>query len=87
MSQNNGSVEHRSLAGCQASRDSIECVASVIAGGAFLAVALCLVFYGIDMKLNPTISHDLNERRKDYESVAWRSLNNSLSKKCRELEL
>lgn len=46
----------------------IRLVASVYAGVAFLASAVCLLFYGITMKLNMTISHDLAERRKGYSS-------------------
>jgi GPH family glycoside/pentoside/hexuronide:cation symporter len=44
----------------------IRLIASVIAGGAFLAVALCLIFYSINKKLNLTISNELTERRKSY---------------------
>jgi glycoside/pentoside/hexuronide:cation symporter, GPH family len=46
----------------------IRLIASVYAGAAFLATAVCLLFYGITMKLNMTISHDLSERRKGYSS-------------------
>jgi sugar (glycoside-pentoside-hexuronide) transporter len=46
----------------------IRLIASVYAGVAFLASAVCLLFYGITMKLNMTISHDLAERRKGYSS-------------------
>jgi GPH family glycoside/pentoside/hexuronide:cation symporter len=46
----------------------IRLIASVYAGAAFLAAAVCLIFYGITMKLNMTISHDLSERRKGYSS-------------------
>ena len=42
----------------------IRLIASVYAGAAFLAAAVCLIFYGINMKLNMTISHDLADRRK-----------------------
>ena len=48
----------------------IRLIASVFSGAAFLAAALCLLFYGITMKLNLTISHDLSERRKGYSSPA-----------------
>jgi sugar (glycoside-pentoside-hexuronide) transporter len=48
----------------------IRLIASVYAGAAFLAAAVCLLFYGISMKLNLTISHDLTERRKGYSSPA-----------------
>jgi sugar (glycoside-pentoside-hexuronide) transporter len=48
----------------------IRLIASVIAGGAFLAVAVCLIFYGITMKQNLAISHDLTERRKSYHSAS-----------------
>ena len=44
----------------------IRMIASVYAGAAFLAAAVCLMFYGINMKLNLTISHDLSERRKTF---------------------
>ncbi len=44
----------------------IRLIASVYAGAAFLAAAVCLMFYGISMKLNLTISHDLSERRKGF---------------------
>jgi sugar (glycoside-pentoside-hexuronide) transporter len=46
----------------------IRLIASVWSGAAFLAAAVCLLFYGITMKLNMTISHDLSERRKGYSS-------------------
>jgi len=46
----------------------IRLIASVYAGAAFLICAVCLLFYGITMKLNMTISHDLAERRKGYSS-------------------
>ena len=45
----------------------IRLIASVYAGAAFLAAAGCLMFYGINMKLNLTISHDLSERRKTFK--------------------
>jgi Na+/melibiose symporter-like transporter len=44
----------------------IRLIASVYSGAAFLAAAVCLIFYGINMKLNLTISHDLSERRKNF---------------------
>jgi glycoside/pentoside/hexuronide:cation symporter, GPH family len=44
----------------------IRLIASVYSGAAFLAAAVCLLFYGITMKLNMTISHDLSERRKSF---------------------
>ena len=46
----------------------IRMIASVWAGSAFLLCAVCLLFYGITMKLNMTISHDLAERRKGFSS-------------------
>jgi len=46
----------------------IRLIASVYSGAAFLAAAVCLLFYGITMKLNMTISQDLSERRKGYSS-------------------
>jgi sugar (glycoside-pentoside-hexuronide) transporter len=48
--------------------EGIRLTASVYSGAAFLAAAFCLIFYGISMKLNLTISHDLAERRKGYAS-------------------
>jgi GPH family glycoside/pentoside/hexuronide:cation symporter len=48
--------------------EGIRLTASVYSGAAFLAAAVCLIFYGISMKLNLTISHDLAERRKGYKS-------------------
>jgi Na+/melibiose symporter-like transporter len=50
------------------SLEGIRLTASVYSGAAFLAAAVCLIFYGISMKLNLTISHDLAERRKGYSS-------------------
>jgi glycoside/pentoside/hexuronide:cation symporter, GPH family len=47
----------------------IRLIASVFSGAAFLAAAVCLLFYGITMKLNLTISRDLSERRKGYTSL------------------
>jgi sugar (glycoside-pentoside-hexuronide) transporter len=44
----------------------IRLIASVYPGVAFLAAAVCLIFYGISMKLNLTISYDLSERRKGF---------------------
>jgi glycoside/pentoside/hexuronide:cation symporter, GPH family len=44
----------------------IRLIASVYAGAGFLAAAACLMFYGINMKFNLTISHDLSERRKTF---------------------
>jgi Na+/melibiose symporter-like transporter len=46
----------------------IRLIASVYSGAAFLICAICLLFYGITMKLNMEISHDLSERRKGYSS-------------------
>jgi len=46
----------------------IRLIASVYSGAAFLAAAICLIFYGINMKLNLTISHDLSERRKSFSA-------------------
>ena len=48
----------------------IRLIASVYSGAAFLAVAVCLLFYRITMKLNLTISHDLAERRKSHHSAS-----------------
>jgi sugar (glycoside-pentoside-hexuronide) transporter len=44
----------------------IRLIPSFYAGGAFLAAAVCLIFYGINMKMNLNISHDLSERRKGF---------------------
>jgi sugar (glycoside-pentoside-hexuronide) transporter len=46
----------------------ITMIASVWSGVAFLATAVCLLFYGISMKLNLTISNELAERRKGFSS-------------------
>ena len=46
--------------------EGIRLTASVFAGIPFLVAAVCLIFYGISMKLNLTISHDLSERRKSF---------------------
>lgn len=46
----------------------IRMIASIYSGAAFLAAAVCLIFYGINMKLNLTISHNLSERRKNYSA-------------------
>ncbi|MGO9316660.1 MAG: MFS transporter [Terracidiphilus sp.] len=46
----------------------ITLIASVFSGTAFLAAAVCLLFYSIDMKLNLTISNELAERRKGFSS-------------------
>jgi sugar (glycoside-pentoside-hexuronide) transporter len=48
----------------------IRLIASVFAGAAFLAAAVCLLFYSITMKLNLSISNELAERRKGYSSSA-----------------
>jgi Na+/melibiose symporter-like transporter len=48
----------------------IRLIASVYSGAAFLAVAVCLLFYRIDKKLNLTISNELAERRKGFSSPA-----------------
>ncbi len=44
----------------------IRLTASLWAGGAFLAAAVGLLFYGINMKLNLAISQDLSLRRKSF---------------------
>jgi sugar (glycoside-pentoside-hexuronide) transporter len=44
----------------------IRLIASVVSGAFFLAVALCLLFYRIDKKLNLEISNELAERRKGF---------------------
>ena len=48
----------------------IRLIASVGSGAAFLATAVCLLFYGIDKKLNLTISQELADRRKGYSTPA-----------------
>jgi sugar (glycoside-pentoside-hexuronide) transporter len=48
----------------------IRLTAAVWSGAAFLAASICLLFYGIDMKLNLTISNELAERRKGFSSSA-----------------
>jgi sugar (glycoside-pentoside-hexuronide) transporter len=48
----------------------IRLIASVVAGAAFLAVAICLLFYRIDKDLNLTISNELSERRKGFSPKA-----------------
>lgn len=47
----------------------IRLTASVISGAAFLAMSVCLIFYGIDKRLNLTISNELTERRKSYQGA------------------
>jgi Na+/melibiose symporter-like transporter len=44
----------------------IRLIASVVSGAFFLVVALCLLFYRIDKKLNLKISNELAERRKTF---------------------
>jgi sugar (glycoside-pentoside-hexuronide) transporter len=44
----------------------IRLIASVVSGAVFLAVAVCLLFYRIDKKLNLEISNELAERRKAF---------------------
>ena len=46
----------------------ITMIAAVWSGAAFLATAICLLFYGINMKQNLTISEELAERRKGFSS-------------------
>ena len=48
----------------------IQLTAAVWSGAAFLAAAVCLLFYGINMKLNMTISNELAERRKGFGSAS-----------------
>jgi sugar (glycoside-pentoside-hexuronide) transporter len=48
----------------------IRLIASVVSGAVFLAVAVCLLFYRIDKKLNLAISDELAERRKGFSSSA-----------------
>jgi len=44
----------------------IRLIASFFSGAAFLAAAVGLIFYGINMKMNLNISHDLSARRKGF---------------------
>ena len=46
----------------------IRLIASAYAGAAFLASAVCLAFYGINMKLNMTISQELSDRRRGFSA-------------------
>ena len=46
----------------------ITMIAAVWSGAAFLATAICLLFYGINMIQNLTISEELAERRKGFSS-------------------
>jgi sugar (glycoside-pentoside-hexuronide) transporter len=48
----------------------IRLIASVVAGAAFLGVAVSLFFYRIDKKLNLQISDELAERRKSFGSAS-----------------
>jgi sugar (glycoside-pentoside-hexuronide) transporter len=50
--------------------EGIRMVASVWAGAAFLAVALCLLFYPISRQLNQKIADELVERRKSFSPGA-----------------
>jgi Na+/melibiose symporter-like transporter len=50
--------------------DGIRLTASVWSGAAFLATAVCLLFYRIDKKLNLTIANELAERRKGFGSAS-----------------
>jgi Na+/melibiose symporter-like transporter len=50
--------------------DGIRLTASVYSGAAFLAAAVCLLFYRIDKKLNLEISNELAERRKGFGSAS-----------------
>jgi Na+/melibiose symporter-like transporter len=43
--------------------------ASVYAGIAFLAAAVCLFFYPLSRELTRSIANDLTERRKGYASL------------------
>lgn len=46
--------------------EGIRMTASVYAGAAFLAAALCLLFYPISRELNQKIANELTERRKSF---------------------
>jgi sugar (glycoside-pentoside-hexuronide) transporter len=48
----------------------IRLIASFYSGAAFLLAAVFLIFYGINMKLNLTISHDLSDRRKSFSDTS-----------------
>jgi sugar (glycoside-pentoside-hexuronide) transporter len=50
--------------------EGIRLTASVWSGAAFLATAVCLLFYRIDKKLNLTIANELAERRKSFGSAS-----------------
>jgi sugar (glycoside-pentoside-hexuronide) transporter len=49
--------------------EGIRLTASVYAGAAFLAAALCLLFYPINREVNQKIADELTERRKGYATV------------------
>jgi Na+/melibiose symporter-like transporter len=63
---------YSSTAALQSARalDGIRLTASVWSGAAFLAAAVCLLFYRIDKKLNLEISNELAERRKGFGSAS-----------------
>jgi Na+/melibiose symporter-like transporter len=63
---------YSSTAAVQSARalDGIRLTASVYSCAAFLCAAVCLLFYGIDKKLNLAISDELAERRKGFSSSA-----------------
>jgi Na+/melibiose symporter-like transporter len=63
---------YSSTAAVQSARalEGIRLTASVYSGAAFLAAAVCLLFYRIDKNLNLTISDELAERRKGFSSPA-----------------
>jgi len=44
----------------------IRLTASLFSAAAFLAAAICLLFYGINMKMNLAISEELSQRRKSF---------------------
>lgn len=48
----------------------ITMIAAVWSSAAFLATAVCLLFYGINMKQNLAISNELAERRKSFGSAS-----------------
>jgi sugar (glycoside-pentoside-hexuronide) transporter len=48
----------------------IRLIAAIVSGAAFLAVAICLLFYRIDKKLNLEIADELAERRKSFGSAS-----------------
>lgn len=63
---------YSSTAAIQSTRalEGIRLTASVWSGAAFVAAAVCLLFYRIDKKQNLTISNELAERRKGFGNAS-----------------